>query len=81
MKPKYISKAVLTFYNALTAQNLDTVYLVPVPALRVLLLYDDNELYRPEILRLLRKGLSLRDVCRILGVSLHTVRTVSEKHL
>lgn len=78
MNPKGLSKAILSYYNHFTGSKLDSVKDIPASSMRVMLMYEAKILYRPEILRLLNKGLSWNDVCRILGVKYRTVRYVAE---
>lgn len=79
MLPKHISKAVISFYNHLTDEGVESVFDIPTNRLKVILLYSDQELYRPEIIRMLKRGLSWRDICRILGVKYNTVRTEAKR--
>lgn len=83
MTPKHLSRSILSFYNTLLKDELEKdiidVYQIPVPKLKMILLYDKKELYRPEIFRLLEKGRSWNRICQILGVTYHTVRIVARK--
>lgn len=80
MIPKYLAKSILCFYNSLLGTDLSRIYEIPVPRLKILLLYKEEELYRPEVIRMLNKGLSQRDISRILGIGRQKVRTISKHH-
>lgn len=79
-KNQKLHRHILSFYNSISPVKVKTIADIPTDVLENLLLFDEYELARPEIMRLLKAGKSQRTIAMNLGISRGIVQLFRKKY-
>jgi len=73
------NKAIIKFYNRINECDVEYLYEIPAPQLKLLLLFSYKELVAPFVRELLIKGASAEQITRDYKLSRREIRTISYK--